>query len=88
MEIGCRSAYSCASMPWDFMHRDLAYDADEQANFYESALKSFKDEAWFAGFFWWDWSARLYKKEKSSSDTGFAIYGKKAETVLSRYYKL
>jgi len=26
MEIGCRSAKGCASMPWDFMHMELERD--------------------------------------------------------------
>ncbi|MCR5807753.1 MAG: glycosyl hydrolase family 53 [Oscillospiraceae bacterium] len=83
MEIGCRSAKGCASMPWDFVHRDNPYDEDEQANFYESALISCKDEDWFAGFFWWDWPVFL---PDDPHDTGFSIYGKRAEQVLKKYY--
>ncbi len=85
MEIGCRSAKGAATMPWDFMHRELPYSEEEQANFYESCLLTFRDTPWFKGFFWWDWSIHL--PEEGREDRGFAIYGKKAEEVLRKYYK-
>ncbi|WP_310828829.1 glycoside hydrolase family 113 [Paenibacillus pedocola] len=87
IEIGCRSAVGCATMPWDFTHKELPASEEEQANFYRSALETFWDEPWFAGFFWWDWSTRLYKAEEASSNVGFDIYGKEAEQVLREYYK-
>jgi hypothetical protein len=87
IEIGCRSAHGCATMPWDFTYTDLPYSEDEQANFYRSALEAFWNEPWFAGYFWWDWSTKLYALEEASIDRGFDIYGKKAEQVLKEYYK-
>ena len=48
MEIGCRSAKGCAMMPWDFVHKDLPWDEDEQAVFYESCLEACHDKEWFA----------------------------------------
>ena len=83
MEIGCRSAKGCARMPWDYMHRELPYDEEEQAAFYESCLSVFEDVEWMKGFFWWDWRADLPKEKHP----GFSIYGKKAEAVLRSYYK-
>ncbi|MCY0875182.1 MAG: glycosyl hydrolase family 53 [Firmicutes bacterium] len=87
MEIGCRSAQGCAAMPWDFTHRDLPVDETEQARFYRSALRAFWDEPWFGGFFWWDWSTKLYPAVEASRDRGFDIYGKQAEVVLREWYK-
>lgn len=87
MEIGCRSARGCASMPWDFAHRDLLRDEDEQANFYESALRAMAGEPYFEGFFWWDWSTFLAPEERIPTDTGFGIHGKKAEKLLKRWYR-
>lgn len=87
MEIGCRSARGCAAMPWDFEHTELPRDAEEQANFYRSALQTFWEEPWFAGFFWWDWSVRLYPLEAAGEDRGFDIYGKPASEVLRAYYR-
>ncbi len=83
MEIGCRSATGCSSMPWDFKHRDLPFDENEQADFYESCFRVMWDEPWFAGYFWWDWYTFLPQNEQN---TGFSIYNKKAENVVKEWY--
>lgn len=88
MEIGCRSARGCAMMPWDFSHREFPRDEEEQARFYDSCLSVFSGEDWFAGFFWWDWSTRIYQTdEEAKQDMGFNIHRKKAEEVLKKWYK-
>lgn len=86
MEIGCRSARGTACQPWDYRMNHLPYDEDEQALFYETCLETFSDTDFFAGFFWWDWSAFVSEDSKRPNDTGFSIYGKKAEKVLRKYY--
>ncbi len=87
MEIGCRSAKGCSAMPWDFAHRDLPRDEQEQADFYESVLKVMSKRDWFEGFFWWDWSTKVYKtKEEADKDVNFNIHLKKAEEVVKKYY--
>ncbi|MFC3341492.1 glycosyl hydrolase family 53 [Paenibacillus abyssi] len=86
MEIGCRSAHGCATMPWDYMHRGLPYDEEEQANFYSSVLKVFWDQPWFGGFFWWDWSVNLYPLSEAKTNRGFDIYGKRAGEILTEWY--
>ena len=86
-EVGIRSAAGCACMPWDYLHGDLPYSEEEQANFYSSCLRAFANEPWFAGFFWWEWNTRLYPLEKAKTNKGFGIYGKKAEAVLREWYK-
>ncbi|MBQ8638201.1 MAG: glycosyl hydrolase family 53 [Lachnospiraceae bacterium] len=87
IEIGCRSAFGCATMPWDFSHKNLPHDEEEQANFYESCLSVFADEPWFAGAFWWDWSTFIYDtREEAAADHGFNIHLKKAEEVLKKWY--
>ena len=86
MEIGCRSARGCACQPWDFRMQHLPYDEDEQALFYETCLETFENEEFFGGFFWWDWSVRVSENNLKVNDTGFSIFGKKAEKVLKAYY--
>jgi hypothetical protein len=86
IEIGMRSARGCSRMPWDWKTRGLPYDGQEQARYYEAALKSFWDEPWFAGFCWWDWPAGLYRKEEAEGNRAFCIYGKPAEKVLRAWY--
>lgn len=88
MEIGCRSAAGCASMPWDFTHRELPYSEEEQANFYESSLAVMSKQPWFAGYFWWDWSTFVYDdRDTAAQDTGFNIHLKKAEEIVRKWYK-
>lgn len=88
MEIGCRSAHGCAQMPWDFMHLELPHDEEEQANFFESSLQVFSERAWFAGYFWWDWSPVIYHtKEEAALDHGFSIHQKKAEKIVKEWYR-
>lgn len=87
MEIGCRSATGCSAMPWDFFHRQLPWNEDEQAMFYESCLDVFGEEKRFAGVFWWDWSTLIYHtEEEAKEDIGFNIHLKKAEQILKERY--
>lgn len=87
IEIGCRSAHGCAAMPWDFSHKELPHDEDEQANFYDSCLSVFADQPWFGGTFWWDWSTYIYdSREEAAGNNGFNIHLKKAEEVLKKWY--
>lgn len=88
MEIGCRSARGCAMMPADFNHTEFPIDEEEQANFYDSCLKVFGREEWFAGVFWWDWSPTIYHtREEARRDAGFNVHLKKAEDVLKAWYR-
>ena len=84
MEIGCRSALGCATMPYDFTHKEFPYSEEEQAAFYESALTSMWNEPWFGGFFWWDWYTKIPTRQP---EMGFSIVGKKAEEVVKEWYK-
>ncbi len=87
IEIGCRSAKGCATMPWDFQHKEFPHDEEEQANFYESCLATFADKEWFGGIFWWDWSTYIYDTvEEAAQENGFNIHLKKAEDVLKKWY--
>lgn len=86
MEIGCRSAEGCSTMPWDFEHTELPFNEEEQANFYSSVMRVFWDEPWFGGFFWWDWKTQLYPLEDAKQNLDFDIYGKKAEEVVRYWY--
>jgi hypothetical protein len=87
MEIGCRSAKGCATMPWDFTHQDFPRSEEEQARFYDSCLTVLAKQAWFAGVFWWDWSTKIYKnKKEAAEDVGFNIHLKQAESIVKKWY--
>lgn len=87
MEIGCRSATGCSTMPWDYSETQLPFNEEEQANFYESCLDVFLTEPNFAGMFWWDWPIVSYNsREEALQDTGFSIHLKKAESIVKKAY--
>ena len=87
MEIGCRSAKNNSIEPWDYSSKYSEPSEEEQAIFYESCLETFLNEPNFAGVFWWDWSTILYDLDYAKFDTGYNIYGKKAEKIVKKYYK-
>lgn len=85
-EIGMRNEQGCSKYPWDFKMPRVEDAQGEQADFYESVMEVFWDEPWFAGFFWWDWRAKLPSGERLAQDRDFGIYGKQAENVLRDWY--
>ncbi len=86
IEIGVCSARGFSAAPWTHPQKDAAYDADEQARFYQAVIETFWDEPWFFGFAWWDWPTPLYAPEDAKTDTGFCIYGKPAERIVREWY--
>ena len=86
IEIGVCSAKGFSAAPWTHPQKDAPYDAEEQQRFYQAAFEMFWDEPWFFGFVWWDWPATLYQLENAQKDTGFCIYGKPAEQIVSQWY--
>ena len=88
VEIGMRSAHTASRFPSDWTHKDLPYDGDEQARYYQAALETFWNEAWCMGFCWWeDWPDKLYSRARADHDVSFCIYGKPAEAVLREWYR-
>ncbi len=87
-EIGVRSESGCTAYPWDFMYRpERENDEQEQADFYLTAMECTWDLDYFAGYFWWDWKCTLPPAEKIHTQRDFMIYGKKAEEVMTEWYK-
>ncbi len=68
--------------PW--MQEGRPVDLQEQADCYLAAFESVWDEAWFAGMYWWDWSAD--PKAGGSRDGGWTPFRKPAEGVLRSWY--
>lgn len=54
-------------------------DQDAQANAYQALLETFEPEPWWAGVLWWHWMV-------TDSPTDRTPRGKKAETLLTRWY--
>lgn len=85
-EIGMRNEKGCSKYPYDFSKPNIEESQQEQADFYDSAMRVFWDVPWFSGFFWWDWKAKLPQGEKLKNNRDFGVYGKLAENVLKDWY--
>ena len=87
-EIGVRNEDGCSMYPWDFKDRpEKGLNEQEQSDFYESAMEATWDIPWFAGYFWWDWKAKIPPIEEAKRNRDFTVYGKKAEETLKRFYR-
>ncbi len=81
-EIGYRSIDGCNRDPWNW-RRHGRIDLQEQADCYEAAFRTFYNESWFYGFYWWMWYPDL---EGGENDMGYTPYRKPAEIILKKYY--
>jgi hypothetical protein len=54
-ELGYQSRFGTAITPWG--GAPGAISDEPQARAYEAAYRAFWDVPWFAGIYWWDWSA-------------------------------
>lgn len=95
IEIGMMSTRGNSKNPAKWTTDGQPYDGEEQARYYEAALRMFWEEPWFLGYFWWKWDAVLSRPETSSMNTeratvvgqkGFRINGKPAEAVVREWY--
>lgn len=87
IELGVCSAKGFSAAPWTHHQPTAIYDGDEQQRYYQATLETFWDEPWFMGFTWWAWPPQLYAPQEAKSDTGFCIYGKPAEKLVTEWYK-
>lgn len=88
-EIGCTSTFGGAIRPSSFTVGS-AYSEEEQANFLEAVMRTFSEEPWWKGLYWWKWDeqiARPWITDPSSGDKGFTVQGKKAQTVMKRWFE-
>jgi len=83
-EIGYRSLDGGNQNLWAPWMLDRPLDLQEQADCYVAAFESVWDEPWFAGMYWWDWSAN--PDVSGPQDGGFTPSGKPAEEVLRTWY--
>ena len=79
-EVGYSSSDGTAKTPWATLTN--AEDQDEQAACLDAALEVLSKRAWFKGMYLWQ-----YFPQERWSPLGFPVRGKKAEKVLSGWYK-
>lgn len=87
-ECGCTSCSGAGMRPASW-HGGDTFDPDEQANHLEAVLRTFWDEPWWAGLYWWKWDEnndRPQFRDDPKGDKGFTVYGKRAGDVMSLWY--
>lgn len=87
-EAGCRSVSGGAIVPSEY-RTSGAYDAKEQANYAEAMCRSFWEEPWWGGLYWWKWDEqqnRPHYEIDPAGSTGWTILDKPAEAVLRRWF--
>lgn len=87
-ENGCTSCQGAAMSPsgWTSEKR---YDGEEQARYLEAILRTFWEEPWWYGLYWWKWDEHIYRPEMHTDpagDKGFTVLGKPAQDVMRRWF--
>lgn len=87
-EVGCCSTAGATCKPhgWD---NPGGFDGNEQAMFLEAVLRTFWDEPWWMGMYWWKWDEqndRPWFRDDPAGDKGFTLDGKPAADVLRDWY--
>lgn len=91
-ECGCGPRRFQASSP-SGCNMSQPADPQEQATYYEAFIRTFKDEPWCRGFYWWRWNGHTLADPSTASDakalsapgTSFVPCAETKE-VLRRYY--
>jgi hypothetical protein len=86
IELGVCSAKGFSAAPWTHHQPEAVYDGDEQRRYYQATVETFWDQPWFMGYAWWAWLPHLYSPEDAKTHTGFCIYGKPAEKLVTEWY--
>jgi len=84
-EAGYRSGARAAAAPWEWPQRDRVenVDLDLQERLYEALFRTFWDEEWFAGVYWWKWHP---PGGAGVDNNGFSPQDKPAARVLARWF--
>lgn len=85
-ECGCMSTSGSNLVPNDWSVRGEA-DLEGQAKWFQTMFEACEKRDFVEGFAIWDWRAKLYPLGEADKDFGYAIYGKPAELVVSKYYQ-
>ncbi len=86
MEIGCRSAFGCATMPWDFEHKDLPLAKRSRQISMNLSFKYFGISLGLQASSGGIGKQSFTQKRRQKKDLDFDIYGKKAENMVKKWY--
>ncbi|MBX7150437.1 hypothetical protein K1X84_02270 [bacterium] len=82
-EVGFPSIEYALLSPHEEIFSQTASE-DVQALGYDQTMKEFMQQSWAGGLFWWKWESG---RSPRTGDKSFQLKGKKAETVLKKYYQ-
>lgn len=85
-EAGCMSVAGSNQVPNNWSVKG-DWDEQGQADWYEDMFRACQKRSWVEGFAIWDWPDTLYPLDAVTKQNNYAIYGKKAETVVKKYYQ-
>jgi hypothetical protein len=91
LETGRRSTRGLAGSGADYTAEGV-YDGEIQARYYEAVFRTFWEEPWFRGIYWWKWDEHQAEHRPQyftdpAGDQGFTIDGKPAAGVLKTWYE-
>ncbi len=78
-EVGYRSVDYAAGEPWEYLEQ-RPINQELQANCYRAVYEAFKDQPWFKGVLFWDWTPT--KDKGGDWDNDFTPQHKLAEDVF------
>ena len=78
-ELGYQSRVDTAMRPWGGASGDV--DQAAQATAYDAAFRALWNIPWFAGIYWWDWSAT-----GPADAGGYGLAGNAAQHVIEDWY--
>lgn len=84
-EAGCMSVAGSNQVPNDWSIKG-EWDEQGQADWYEDMFLACQKRSWVGGFAIWDWPDTLYPLDTVTKQSNYAIYGKKAEKIVKKYY--
>lgn len=87
-EVGYRSMADAGVRPWEWTESSgtrAAPDLELQARLYEAFFRSFWDQSWFAGAYFWKWYPD--GRHHRAHEVDFSPQGKPAAAVLARWYR-
>lgn len=85
-EAGCPSRSGSQYIPNDWSLSGTVSE-DAQVAYYEEMFSACEEAGFVHGFGLWDWKVHLYPRKNHALDDDYAVYGKKAETVIHDFYK-
>jgi len=85
-EVGYHPAEGALARPWEWTVGDAGLAPECQANAYEAVLRTFLDEDWFGGVFFWKWHAEPRERRRGNPADTYSPQGLAAAQVLARFF--